>query len=189
MSDTSPGKPAKRLFLIVANSEAKASDESIISQDNGPDDVAYLIEPRGLGKSRWTMKNPPNYVARAHVLLGRTIDTGRVWDVIATARYLRQTYAGNTPIIVAGSEGAAVLAAYAALLEGDLSGIVVHHPATSHMQTSAPVLLNVLRVGDVPDILGMLAPRPLTISSADSQAVRKVVEIYSAAGAADRIKE
>src|SRR5262249_32306493 len=45
--------------------------------------------PKGDLASRvnWTQKSPPNYVERAHVLLGRTIDEGRVHDIIATINY------------------------------------------------------------------------------------------------------
>src|SRR5262249_52876335 len=46
-----------------------------------------LLPPRGTGKTEWTRKSPPNYVARAHVLLGGTVDEGRVRDIAATIRW------------------------------------------------------------------------------------------------------
>jgi len=45
----------------------------------------------------------------------------------------------------------------------------------------------VLRVCDVPDVLGMLAPRPLTIPEQKAEDVQKVQAIYSAAGARDQL--
>ena len=51
------------------------------------------------------------------------------------------------------------------------------------MDPRAPVFLNVLRVCDIPDALGMLAPRPLTLLQAKSDTLDKVREIYKAAGA------
>jgi hypothetical protein len=82
-------------------------------------------------------------------------------------------------------EGAAVLAAYAALVEPDISALVLHNPVLSHTAASAPQFLNVLRVCDVPDVLGMLAPRPLTIEGAKAEVLKQVAQTYSAAGAAN----
>jgi len=143
----------------------------------------YLCAPRVVGQTRWTRKNPPNYVERSHVLLGRTVDTGRVWDIIATARYLHGKYNSNIPVYVLGEGAAGVLAAYAALWEPEIAGVILNKPPLSHMDIESPQFLNVLRVCDVPDVLGMLAPRALTIYSNRSDMLEKVVKIYSAAGA------
>src|SRR5262249_4318474 len=50
---------------------------------------------RGLNQTMWTTKSPPNYVERSHALVGRTVDEGRVWDVIATVRFLQAESAGK----------------------------------------------------------------------------------------------
>jgi hypothetical protein len=152
-----------------------------------PGDEVYLCSPRGVGETRWTRKNPPNYVERSHVLLGRTVDTGRVWDLIAAARYLHAKHQGNVPVYLVGEGGAGVLAAYAALWEPEIAGVVLKEPPLSHMQDGAPTFLNVLRVCDVPDVLGMLAPRPLTVYSAGEE-MEKVGEIYSAAGDPEKLR-
>jgi len=146
-------------------------------------DVVYECAPRGVGETRWTRKNPPNYVERSHVLLGRTVDTGRVWDIIATARYLRSKYDNKVPLHVLGEGPVAVLAAYAALWEPDIAGVIAVDPPTSHMDPNAPQFLNVLRVCDIPDVLGLLAPRPLTLIGGDADARAEVQAIYTAADA------
>src|SRR5581483_9353160 len=48
----------------------------------------YLAPTRGADDHPWTKKSPPNYVERAHVLLGQTVDEGRLWDVIAIQQSL-----------------------------------------------------------------------------------------------------
>jgi hypothetical protein len=149
--------------------------------------AVFLCEPRGIGETRWTRKSPPNYIERSHVLLGRTADTGRVWDVIAAARYLRQKFEGKAAVLVSGQGNAAVLAAYAALFEPEITGLVLRNPVLSHMNASAPPFLNVLRVCDIPEVLGMLAPRSLTIQESTAEALKKISAIYSAAGAANRL--
>jgi hypothetical protein len=145
-------------------------------------DEMYVCEPRGVGDTRWTQKDPPNYVARSHVLLGRTVDTGRVWDVIAAARYLRAEHDGKVPVYVVGEGAAGVLAAYAALWEAEIDGVILSKLPLSHMQQGAPQLLNVLRVCDVPDVLGMLAPRLLSVYGTAREQLEKVAAIYAAAG-------
>ena len=177
----------QRMLLVVSTNAGVESTRDWIKNASQKGDSVFFCEPRGFGETRWTRKNPPNYVERSHVLLGRTVDTGRVWDVIAAARYLRQKYDGKVPVLVSGEAGSAVLAAYAALLEPDIAGLALQNPLLSHAHASAPPLLNVLRVCDVPDVLGLLAPRPLTIHDGDAEALKKVADLYAAAGAAGRL--
>jgi hypothetical protein len=117
-----------------------------------------------------------------HVLLGRTVDTGRVWDAIATARHLHAESEGKVPVYVVGEGPAGVLAAYAALWEDEIAGVMLRKPPLSHMAHAAPQFLNVLRVCDVPDVLGMLAPRPVTVYGSEGKLLDKVVRTYAAAG-------
>ena len=78
----------------------------------------------------------------------------------------------------------ASLSAYAALFEPSIKEIVLIDPPTSHKD--GPIFLNVLRVCDIPDALGMLAPRKLTIIGGKDKAFDKTAEIYKRAGAADK---
>jgi cephalosporin-C deacetylase-like acetyl esterase len=127
----------------------------------------------------WTKKSPPNYIERAHALLGLTPDLGRVRDIGATARYLKETEKEDLIIIGAGQAG--ILAAYAALFEPSIKEVVIVDPPKSHME--GPIFLNVLRVLDIPDALGMLAPRPLTLINAKDKAFDRTAQIYKLAGA------
>ncbi len=135
----------------------------------------------------WTRKNPPNYVERSHVLLGCTVDAGRVWDIIASARHLHDKYEGRIEVYVAGDGAAGILAAYAALWEPEIAGVIASNPPLSHMDVEVPQFLNVLRVCDIPDVLGMLAPRPLTVYDVSDDDMGKVAEIYTVAGAAENL--
>ncbi len=172
----------KRVLLLVACAETPEAAPAWLAQVREPGDAVYRILPRGIGPTRWTRKNPPNYVERSHVLLGRTVDTGRVWDVIAAARYLAAERNGKRPVWVLGEGGAGVLAAYAALWEPDIAGAAIVRPPSTHMDSAAPPLLNVLRVCDIPDVLGMIAPRPLILYDDRVEPWQKVSQIYRAAG-------
>ena len=56
-----------------------------------------ILAPRGIGATAWTPESA-NYMSRAHLCVGRTIDQGRVCDIAAIARHLN----GDGPIKVAG---------------------------------------------------------------------------------------
>ncbi len=173
----------ERILLLVNSAELA---NKTLNHAREPHDQIYICEPRGVRRTRWTQKNPPNYVERSHVLLGQTADTGRVWDIIATARYLYAQHTG-IPLYVAGEGQGAVLAAYAALLEPDIAGVIAINPPVSHMDANAPQFLNVLRVCDIPDVFGMLAPRPLTLQGCGGEALKRVAQIYAAAGASEKL--
>ena len=139
---------------------------------------------RGI-ESEWTRKSPPNYIERSHALLGQTVDEGRVRDVIAVARGSRsQKSEFSWRVVGRGKNG--VIAAYAALFEPSIKEVVVVDPPVSHRD--GPIFLNVLRVLDIPDALGLLAPRPLTLVNAKDKAFDRTAEIYRLAGAADRLQ-
>ncbi len=179
-------KEIKRVLLVVRNPESKPPAAEWLRSVRETGDEVYLCAPRGVDRTRWTRKNPPNYVERSLVLLGRTVDAGRVWDVAAVARYLYGKHGRKTPVYVLGEGPAGALAAYAALWEPEIAGAILNRPPLSHMQADAPALLNVLRVCDIPEVLGMLAPRPVVVYAAPSPSLDKTAAIYQAAGAAGK---
>lgn len=184
---TGPKNPNGVLLAVLSENEAGTTPEWV--KTAGQNLAVVLCEPRGIGATKWTRKNPPNYVERSHVLLGRTVDAGRVWDVIAAAKYLNgnprvgSVPGRKTPVVVAGSGAAAVIAAYAAALDESITGAVLVDPAASHMATGAPQFLNALRVCDVPEVMGLIAPRTLVVTGAEAGAFAKTTAIYEAAGA------
>jgi len=158
----------------------KAVEASGIPEGKQP----WYFIPRGGWGTEWTRKNPPNYVERAHALLGRTVDEGRVWDIIAAVKYLQKNKKAPRRVIGAGHLG--ILAAYAALFEPSIPEVVIVDPPVSHRE--GPIFLNVLRVLDIPEALGLLAPRRLTLINAKDKAFDRTVEIYRLAGATDRLQ-
>ncbi|MHB1426031.1 MAG: alpha/beta hydrolase family protein [Gemmataceae bacterium] len=133
---------------------------------------------------QWAKKSPPNYVERAHALLGRTVDLGRVWDIVATARYLKEMEKEDVSVLGVGQAG--ILGAYAALFEPSIKEVTIIDPPNSHRD--GPIFLNVLRVLDIPDALGLLAPRRLTLINAKDKAFDRTAAIYRLAGAADHLQ-
>jgi hypothetical protein len=172
-----------RVILYVIGSEDLPDERMTGLRREG--DPAIVVVPRGMKHTLWTRKNPPNYVERAHVLVGRTVDEGRVRDVAAAARYLNSKY--RVSVVVAGKGASGVIAAYAALLEPDIAEVIVVDPPKSHMDAQSPQILNVLRVLDIPEAFGLIAPRPLTLIGADDALADRVAAIYASASATERL--
>ena len=177
--------PAASWLLVVLNEDDAGAKPQWLASVVTEGQAVVFCEPRGIGATKWTRKNPPNYVERSHALLGRTVDTGRVWDVIAAARAAADRQ--RVPVYVAGSGPAGVIAAYAAVLDDSIAGVSLVSPPASHMERTAAQLLNVMRTCDIPDALGLVAPRPMTLIGADRAAFAKTAAVYEAAGAKEKL--
>jgi dienelactone hydrolase len=177
-----------RLLVVLNDDEAGMTPDWLKHLTTNKQQIV-LCEPRGIGATRWTRKSPPNYVARSHALLGRTVDAGRVWDVIAAAKSLAGSL-NNQPLLpvhVAGRGAAGIIAAYAAALSDDIAGVTIVSPPATHTDAAAPQFLNVLRVCDIPDALALIAPRPLTIIGGNASAFARTRAAFTAAGAKEQL--
>jgi alpha-beta hydrolase superfamily lysophospholipase len=152
----------------------------------GPGDEVLALAPRGVGRLAWRRRSPPNYVERAHALLGRTVDMGRVWDIQAVLRWWHEQDRAQRPLVVLGHRQGAVLAAYAALGEPAVHEVIAVAPTSTHRQ--GPYFLGILRVLDVPEALGLLAPRRLHLLGVEERDFRHTVALYRLADAADRLR-
>jgi len=146
------------------------------------DDASVVLSPRGVGPTETTIKQP-YYFRRAMPLLGRTMDSGRVWDILAFVHAVKRP---RTIWKVAGKGQAGILGAYAALFDERIAEIVCVEPPATH--DDGPYFLSVMRVLDIPDALGLLAPRPLTLRNASAKPFDKTAAYYRAAGSQATLK-
>jgi pimeloyl-ACP methyl ester carboxylesterase len=149
-----------------------------------------LLCPRCVGPVAWTRNRFPNTIERSFPLIGATSDSGRIWDVKTIAS---RHSSGKTRWRAAGHGQAGIVAAYAALYEPTIAEVVVVDPPPSHQPALpgaayGPPLLNVLRVLDIPEALGCLAPRPLVLLDATSPVFDRTQALYRLAGAADKLE-
>jgi dienelactone hydrolase len=165
-------------WLVVLGEEDLLTQKPVWLGKTGDGPPVLLIGPRGSGPLR--LQDPaPFYIQRSLPLLGRTLDTGRLTDVLAaSAQVLNAERDAKWNIIGRGRAG--VIGAYAALFEPRMAGVVAIEPPESHRE--GPIFLNVLRVLDIPDALGMLAPRPLTIVTAHAREFERAQSLYRIAG-------
>jgi dienelactone hydrolase len=171
---------ANRGTLVVLNEDEDVRSLPVWAKRIVGDDSVVVLAPRGVGPTAWVRKSPPNYVERAHVLLGCTVDEGRVWDTAATVRWLASVSKEGMKWRLAGARQAGIIAAYAALFEPTATEVVILDPPVSHHD--GPIFLNVLRVLDIPAALGLLAPRPLTIHGLRLDAFSLTRTLYRRAG-------
>ncbi len=175
--------------VVVITAADDLDQESEFWAKREPKSFRSAILPRGVGLERlkWTTKNPPNTVERSLVLLGQTADSGRVRDV---ASFLAMYAEKDAKVRLVGRGPAGVIAAYAALFAPErVEEVMIADPPTSHRD--GPHFLNVMRVLDIPDALGLLAPDiKLTLvgKNAKDQAFDRTAAIYKAAGAGDKFK-
>jgi len=173
-----PGAQSSRACWLVILTRGTRDDvvpkwaESIIGQD-----ACVLLSPRGVGPTQRTIKKP-FYFRRAMALLGRTMDSGRVWDVMA---FIHAANRPRTTWKVIGRGPAGVIGAYAALFKPKIEEVVCVQPPACH--DDGPYFLAVSRTLDVPDALGLLAPWPLRIIGPETKAFDKTAAYYKAADA------
>ncbi|MDB5308926.1 MAG: Prolyl oligopeptidase family protein [Gemmataceae bacterium] len=180
----------KQIALVVLNPAEDHRKEAEFWMKHHPNDSQIVIYPRGSGPNRWPRKNPPNTVERSLALIGQTADSGRVWDVFAASA---MRLGGRLRAVGRGQAG--VIGAYAALFAKAKTGnnlideVVILDPPTSHRD--GPHFLNVMRVLDIPEALGLLAPNvKLTLigEKAKDKAFDRTAAIYKLAGAEDKFK-
>lgn len=183
-----PPKDSDHGWIVIADDALGRAGDELPAWVNAlaADGSALLIViPRGVGPLAWA-DPPPYFVRRSLALLGRTLDGTRVLDVARVADHVLRHPSAVTRWSVAGTGPSAVLAAYVALLIPEIEAVRAIQPTTSHRK--GPFLLNVLRVVDVPQALGMLAPRPLTIVTDSPEAFSDTAALYRACGAEVRIE-
>jgi dienelactone hydrolase len=180
-----PGTKAylnERWLALVSANESIESKPAWVAKVAGEETV-LLVATRRTEPLLWA-DPPPYYIQRSLPLLGWTADTCHVQDtVLAIGQAVEREGRGKWNIVARGTDG--VIAAYAALLQppnrdSKIGKVVLVDPSTSHRD--GPIFLNVLRVLDVPQVLGMLAPHPLTIHTGNSNAFERTASIYRTAG-------
>ena len=73
------------------------------------------------------------------------------------------------------------------MFEPGIKSLILDRPISSFSELNAPQFLNVLRVCDVPDLLGLLAPRHIELIDAPPGVVEELAAIYAASGASQEL--
>ena len=124
---------------------------------------------------------------RSFALLGGTIETMQVWDILRAIDYLNEAEGLKlSSISLFGRKTMAALSIYAAAFDDRITRVIVENPPATHWH-DAP-LLNVLRVTDLPESAGLIAPRELVSLGPMPREYDHTRLIYSLYKAADRMR-
>jgi cephalosporin-C deacetylase-like acetyl esterase len=127
-------------------------------------------------------------IKRSIALLGGTLESMQLWDILRSIDFLTKDQGLNLKSVsVYGRGNAGPLGLYAAALDPRISRVILEDPPESHWQ--GPPLLNVLRITDLPEAAGLLAPRELVSLTPLPRAYDHTASIYALYGSRDSIRQ
>lgn len=124
---------------------------------------------------------------RGYMIVGQTLPERQIFDLLQALALLRQEFPG-TPLALYGEGRTAVLAIYAALLDELVEEIFLVDPPQTHLVPDTPELLNVLRVGDLPENLALLYPRRITFIGRIPEAYEWTQKLYQQLGQGENFR-
>lgn len=173
-----PGK-GKRAATIYVNSAGKDADPKAIELLRQKGHVVLAIDPRGWGESA-PVKGSAGYsgmyqLAQRAMLIGRPLAGMQVYDVLRAFDYIvSRPDVDPSKVSVNGIGNGGVIALYAGALEPAIAEVNSADAVSSYLAVARAkthsgiidlVVPGVLKDFDLPDVAGLIAPRPLQIAS------------------------
>lgn len=192
----------KAPLLLVLNSPGSTQDlNKTVSRIRKDINLAYF-DARGIGETAWDSQLNW-HIRRSAAWTGRTLASMRVYDVLRCLETLRQTRGVNPDqIYILAEKEMAVVAAYAALIDGHIKGLILKDPPASQnipdwpnemdlsMADKAGVeMLNCLQITDLPQVVGLQYPASVTLLGEVPESFRWVEMLYSRLDKEDRFKK
>lgn len=183
---TAPTPAPTVVFAIQPDARSTFTGGGASRPGLAPEFASAGVEVRNTGATSvgpgylWTLR-------RVYPLLGHTLPERQVADLLAGAALIRQEPATG-PLALYGKGVTAPLAIYAALLDPKISEVILDAPPESHTKADTGEFLGILRVGDLPQNLALLHPRPITFVGRLPPAYEWTKRIYEKLGSGDRIR-
>ena len=130
-------------------------ETSAVQEQLSEDTTVIAIAPRGIGLTRFVDDARKRVqIKRRFQLLGQTLDSMRVWDIIRATEAIRSMPdLSGSPLRLSASADMGVNALYASLFVDSLETLELSNLPASHM--NGPDYLNILRFLDIPQALAM----------------------------------
>jgi cephalosporin-C deacetylase-like acetyl esterase len=153
-----------------------------------------IVNTRGVAETAWG-EDLAWHLRRASAISGRTIASMRVYDALRALELARSLPEVDPAKVGIGGQGEmAVVAAYAALLDGKVSALLMMDaPASLDLPSekdgtgSATEMLGALRIADLPVVAGLLCPAKLVFVGQRPASYDWAVDLYRRLGAADKV--
>ena len=145
-----------------------------------------VIEVRASGASQigeglaWTVR-------RGCQIVGCTLPERQTHDLLCGLAVVRDLQAVQDTACY-GKGRTAVHAIYAALLDEEVTELVLENPPETHTDPDTPEFLGILRLGDLPQNLALFFPRPITFIGEIPPAYEWTRQLYATLGQADSIR-
>ncbi len=184
-TDASAGAPAVVYAMQPDSTRTFAGGGSSRPGIPGPVMTAG-VEVRGTGI---TSIGPGYYstLRRTYPMLGQSLPERQTSDLIEAFGLVRQRL-NSGPTALYGRGSTAPTAIYAAVLNPEVSEVILAAPPESHEDSDTPEFLGVLRVGDLPHNLALVYPRPITIIGKLPPAYEWTRDLYKKVGAEDKFR-
>lgn len=173
-------------FAVQPDARSTFAGGGASRPDVAPEYVTAGVEVRNTGATSvgpgylWTLR-------RMYPLLGHTLPERQVHDLLAgVARMRNEDFPGHVALY--GQRETATLAMYAAILDPQIDELILDAPPESHTNPECPEFLGILRIGDLPQNLALMYPRPITFIGKIPPAFEWTRTLYEKLGAADRIR-
>jgi pimeloyl-ACP methyl ester carboxylesterase len=188
-SQTSP-----TVLVLRSPDESRWASVSFVSALDDRYNVAYL-ETRGVGANGWST-GLQWHVRRAAAWAGRTVASMQVYDVLRALETLRQIHGvSENEIVIAARDGMAAVALYAALLDGNVAGVILDSPPATQNAPGredgrdfALEMLNCLRITDVPQVAGLLYPSRIAMVGDIPDTYQWAENLYKSLGEAENFQ-
>ena len=177
-------EPHPIMLVLRSPNEERRSPYRFISALEKEWNIAYF-DARGIGETGWN-PNMQWHIRRASAWTGRTIASMRVYDTLRCLEALR-TFEGVEPdrISIAATGEMCAIALYAALLDGNISTIILHDPPVSQNMPGNPdghgeaiEMLSCLRITDLPQVVGLQFPAQIVITGTMPESYRWAQSLY-----------
>lgn len=119
-----------------------------------------IINPRF--SEKYLSANDYTRIERSSAILGRSMATQQVWDVLQAIKWLQEQKKYNFHHIgIFGKGRMAIISLYAALLDDTITQLIMKSPPDSHLKE--PAIPMILRYADIPEITGLMALKQVSI--------------------------
>lgn len=190
----SPASSNPVMLVLRSPDEDSLESEIFMSGLNNRWNIAYF-DVRGVGETAWSWK-AARYIRRAAAWSGRTVASMRVYDVLRCLEVLRSLEGVDAEKIAIAAKGEmCAIALYAALLDENITAVLLKNPPATQNAPSDPIgrgeaveMLNCLRITDLPQVAGLLFPKKIAIIDSMPQSYEWARSLYQILGKTNNFK-
>ena len=150
--------------LLPPTEARRGINEPELLKKLGQGFAVALIAPRGIGPTAWSGQKDVQ-IRRRFLLLGQSLETMQARDLQMAVGALKSVpELRRLPVTLQASGTMGVVALMAALLDGSVSGLEIDEPPRTLSEAGS--YPNALRFFDLPELMAMMLPRPVTLTHA-----------------------